>query len=149
MVYAKACLGRSASVLAYLSRYTHRIALSDHRLLGADGERVGLRYRDYRDKGLRKVLWLAGTELVRRVLLHVLPKAFMRIRHYGMLANRCRAQRLSEAREAIARASDSPPPAPPEAPHNATQPKHSACPRCHATPMVTQCFRAPRRLEGG
>jgi hypothetical protein len=76
VVYAKSCLGHTESVLAYLARYTHRTALSDQRLIGIEGERVGLRYTDHRD-GQRKALWLDATELIRRFLLHVLPKGLI------------------------------------------------------------------------
>ena len=100
-MYAKPWLSHTASVLAYLARYTHRIALSEQRLVGLSGGRVGLRYRDGRT---HKTVWLEGSELVRRFFLHVLPKGFMRIRHYGLVANRCRARCLARARPAIAAA---------------------------------------------
>ena len=77
IVYTKPCLGHAERVVAYLARYTHRTALSDRRLLGVEGGRVALRYTDYRDRRREKVLWLEGTELIRRFLLHVLPKGFM------------------------------------------------------------------------
>lgn len=102
VVYAKPCLGRPETVVAYLSRYSHRTALSDQRLIGIDGDRVGLRYRDYRD-GERKSLWLSGGDLLRRFLLHVLPKGLMRIRHYGFMANRCCARRLAQIRADLQR----------------------------------------------
>jgi hypothetical protein len=95
VVYARPCLGRPETVVAYLSRYTHRTALSDQRLIGIRGDQVGLRYLDYRDNQ-RKSLWISGGELLRRFLLHVLPKGLMRIRHYGLMANRCRAQRQQQ-----------------------------------------------------
>nr|WP_276568914.1 transposase [Thiococcus pfennigii] len=81
--------------------------MSDARLVDFDGESVTLRYKDYRDGARGKVMRLSGEELLRRFLLHVLPKGFMRVRHYGFLANRCRARRLPEIRAAIAAA---PPP---------------------------------------
>jgi hypothetical protein len=146
VVYAKPCLNHTASVLAYLARYTHRIALSEQRLVGIDGERVGLRYRDYRDERAHKTVWLEGSELVRRFLLHVLPKGFMRIRHYGLLANRCRAQCLAMARHAIAVAR-------PRACRAAivvpvhTSPAH--CPRCRQPLLHTVHRPARHRLEGG
>jgi hypothetical protein len=102
VVYAKACFGNPETVVAYLSRYTHRTALSDQRLIGIDDDRVGLRYKDYRDDR-SKVLWLHGAELLRRFLLHVLPKGLMRIRHYGLLANCCRAKRLAQISEYMQR----------------------------------------------
>lgn len=102
VVYAKACFGKPETVVAYLSRYTHRTALSDQRLIGIQGDRVGLRYKDYRDDRV-KSLWLSGAELLRRFLLHVLPKGLMRIRHYGLLANSCRAKRLAQISQYLQR----------------------------------------------
>lgn len=78
VVYSKPALARVETVVDYLGRYRHRIALSDHRLLDFDGESVALAYKDYRDGDRRKVMALAGEELIRRFLLHVLPKGFMR-----------------------------------------------------------------------
>ncbi len=100
-VYSKPCITRTETVVEYLGRYSHRLALSDARLLDfTDGE-VDLAYKDYRD-GQRKVLHLQAGELLRRYLPHVLPKGFMRITHFGFLANRCRRERLEQIREAIA-----------------------------------------------
>lgn len=101
VVYAKPCITHTETVVDYLGRYSHRIALSDRRLLGFANGQVDLAYKDYRD-GKNKVMQLDGEELLRRFLLHVLPKGFMRIRHFGFLANRCRAQRLGQIRQAIA-----------------------------------------------
>ena len=97
VVYAKPCLGRPDTVVAYLSRYSHRTALSDRRLIGIRDDQVGLTYHDYRD-GKAKSMWLDGQELLRRFLTHVLPKGLMRIRHYGYLANRCCRERLTQIR---------------------------------------------------
>lgn len=94
VVYAKHCLNHTESVVDYLARYTHRIAVSNGRLLGMDDERVRLRYLDYRDSR-QKILTLTGPEFVRRFLLHVLPKGLMRIRHFGFLSNRHRRRKLA------------------------------------------------------
>ena len=102
VVFAKPCLGRADTVVAYLSRYSHRTALSDRRLIGIRGEQVGLRYHDYRD-GQDKSMWLDGVELLRRFLTHVLPKGLMRIRHFGFLANRCCNERLPAIRTELKR----------------------------------------------
>lgn len=83
-------------VLTYLARYTHKIAIDDHRLIDSDHQHVRFRYKDYRDHDKRKVMQLKSDEFIRRFLQHVLPDGFMRIRHYGFLANRCRRQRLEE-----------------------------------------------------
>lgn len=95
VVYAKPCLGYTETVVGYLARYSHRIAISNTRILGIDDESVALRYTDYADAQRCKVMRLAGVEFVRRFLLHVLPKGFMRIRHYGFLANRTRRAKLA------------------------------------------------------
>jgi hypothetical protein len=101
VVYSKPCLARTETVVDYLGRYSHRIALSDSRILDFEGGQVALSYKDYRDGDRRKVMTLTGEELLRRFLLHVLPKGFMRVRHFGFLANRCRARRLVAIRTAL------------------------------------------------
>ena len=106
VVYSKACITRTETVIDYLGRYSHRIALSNSRLLGEQAGKVLLRYKDYRD-GKNKVLKLAPQELIRRFLLHVLPRGLMRIRHYGFLANCCRKVKLSRIRSAL-KAGDEP-----------------------------------------
>ncbi len=100
MVYAKRPFGGPEAVLAYLARYTHRIAISNHRLLSVDDDAVTFRYKDYRSLRARS-LSLPLAEFTRRFLLHVLPKGFVRIRHYGFLANGCRARLLSSCRQAL------------------------------------------------
>jgi hypothetical protein len=98
-------------VLRYLGRYTHRIALSNRRILRADEHRVVFRYRDSADGNRRKILELSVHEFIRRFLLHVLPKNLVRIRHYGLLANRSRRQRIARCRELLAAQAPAPPPA--------------------------------------
>lgn len=150
VVYSKPCLGHTETVLAYLARYTHRIALSDSRLVAIDGQRVGLRVRDARRGGARKTLWLDGVELVRRYLLHVLPKGFMRIRHYGLLANRCRAECLAAARAAIAAVPDGPGEAcDPDAALGIGDTLERACPRCHRATLRTRHRPATPRRDTG
>lgn len=102
VVYAKPPFAGPKSVLRYLGRYTHRIALSNRRILRVEGDHVALRYRDYADGNRRKVLELSAHELLRRFLLHVLPRRFVRIRHYGLLANRSRRPRIARCRELLA-----------------------------------------------
>jgi len=106
VVYSKACITRTETVIDYLGRYSHRIALSNSRLLGKQAGKVLLRYKDYRD-GKNKVLKLTPEELIRRFLLHVLPRGLMRIRHYGFLANCCRQVKLSRIRSALKVGNDS------------------------------------------
>ncbi len=155
VVDARPCVSGAETVVDYLGRYSHRTALSDGRLLGFDGERVRLAYKDYRDGAKRKVMTLDAEELLRRFLLHVLPAGFMRIRHFGFLANRCRKRCLALIRSALAA------PAPRDkrdgddensVPAAMTLP----CPRCRRGRMRAVSTLPPRagthraiRLEGG
>jgi len=101
VVYTRHCLNHTDTVVEYLARYTHRIAITHARLLAVDDHQVTFRYKDYRDRNRHKVLRLAGTEFVRRFLLHVLPKGLMRIRHFGFLANRTRERKLAQIRRVL------------------------------------------------
>jgi hypothetical protein len=87
VVYAKPPFGSPEQVLKYLARYTHRVAISNRRLLSIEGGHVAFRYKDYRRAHSDRVMRLTAVEFMRRFLLHVLPKRFVRIRHYGLLAN--------------------------------------------------------------
>ena len=98
VVYSKAPLAGAEQVLAYLGRYTHKTAIGNHRLVDFDGEHVRFRWRDYADANKVKVMRLDADEFIRRFLLHVLPRSFTRLRHYGLLANRCRARKLGLCR---------------------------------------------------
>jgi hypothetical protein len=93
VVYAKPAFGGPMQVLRYLGLYAHRVAISNHRLLAFDGEYVTFRWKDYARGGKQGQMKLRACEFLRRLLLHVLPKAFVRIRHFGFLANRFRASR--------------------------------------------------------
>jgi predicted RNA-binding Zn-ribbon protein involved in translation (DUF1610 family) len=108
VVYAKSAFGGPKKVLRYLGRYTHRIAISNHRLLAFDGERVTFRWKDYAHGGKQRHMKLLGTEFLRRFFLHVLPKGFVRIRYFGFLANRFRAHCLPLCQQLLA--SDRPTP---------------------------------------
>lgn len=103
VVYAKPPFGGPEAVLAYLSRYTHRVAISNHRLVSADVGTVAFRWRDYRIKrgGRMKVMRLPMAEFIRRFLIHVLPSGFHRIRHAGFLANGIRRDRIEAIRRLI------------------------------------------------
>jgi predicted RNA-binding Zn-ribbon protein involved in translation (DUF1610 family) len=103
VVYAKKPFAGPAAVLAYLSRYTHRVAISNQRLVASDKNGVTFRYKDYRAKGRtrHKTMTLSQDEFMRRFLLHVLPGGFHRIRHYGLLANSGRKDNLGKARELL------------------------------------------------
>lgn len=100
VVYTKACHGKPERVLDYLSRYTYRIAISEARIVAVSERTVNFRWKDYRD-GAHKIMALSGVEFLRRFLQHVLPKGFMRIRHYGFLSNRYRRSKLAMIRSAL------------------------------------------------
>ena len=104
VVYAKRPFGGPQAVLAYLSRYTHRVAIANSRLIACDRTSVTFRWKDYRADGLdrQKVMTLATGEFIRRFLIHVLPKGLHRIRHYGLLASGTRADNIAQARELLA-----------------------------------------------
>jgi hypothetical protein len=157
IVYAKQPFSGPTQVLDYLGRYTHRVALSNNRLLSFEHDAVRFRYKDYAHGNRRKVMRLDAAEFIRRFLLHVLPRGFMRIRHYGLLANRAKRLKLAQARSAL----DLPPPAP-----HPSQPESVAafwlriasldihqCPYCDAGRMVliaslpSQLARAPPALS--
>ena len=89
-------------MLAYLGRYTHRVAIANSRLVALAGGRVSFRWRDYRHHSKNKVMTLAADEFIRRFLMHALPDGFHRIRHYGFLANRERAEKLALCRALLA-----------------------------------------------
>ena len=103
VVYAKRPFAGPKAVLAYLSRYTHRVAISNQRLVALDEHGVTFRWSDYRVNGRtrNKTMTLAADEFARRFLLHVLPGGFHRIRHYGLLANPTRRENLANIRELL------------------------------------------------
>jgi predicted RNA-binding Zn-ribbon protein involved in translation (DUF1610 family) len=127
VVYAKPAFGGPLQVLRYLGRYTHRIAISNHRLLAFDGERVTFRWRDYAHGNQSRVMTLHAIEFLRRFFLHVLPKGFVRIRHFGFLTNRFRTDRLALCRQLLASAASESPPLTPSESGSAWH-----CPRCGA-----------------
>jgi hypothetical protein len=143
VVYAKPPFAGPEAVLAYLSRYTHRIAISNSRLLRFDHAGVTFRYKDYRRDGAdrQQTMTLAADEFIRRFLLHVLPKGFHRIRHYGLLASSARKAGLVRARQLLDVA---PPPADtPEDPPDV----RPSCPCCGGHMVVIETFerwRQPR-----
>ena len=102
VVYSKAPFAGPEQVLTYLGRYTHKTAISNHRLVDFDGQNVRFRWRDYAHGNKRKVMSLDVDEFIRRFLLHVLPHGFTRLRHYGLLANRFRAGKLARCRALLA-----------------------------------------------
>jgi hypothetical protein len=99
VVYAKQPFAGPEEVLKYVARYTHRVAISNHRLLDINDGKVQFRWKDYRDGNRQKTMTLGADEFTRRFLLHVLPDGFQRIRYYGFLANRYRAEKLALCRQ--------------------------------------------------
>lgn len=106
VVYAKPPFGGPEQVLAYLGRYTHRVAIANHRLVSAEDGHVTFRWKDYRHGSRQKVMKLDADEFIRRFLLHVLPNGLQRIRHFGFLGNRVRKEKLAICRTLL----NSPPP---------------------------------------
>jgi len=149
-VYAKRPFAGPEQVLAYLSRYTHRVAISNSRLLSADASGVTFKYKDYRIEGPEryKTMTLEAGEFIRRFLLHVLPKGFHRIRHYGLLTNGgvTRAEKLARARQLIAAAPQLTTP-PQQPPQTATcedtllpQDLDHPCPHCACRMVIIEVF---------
>lgn len=101
VVYCKAPFNGAPGVLKYLGRYTHRIAISNDRILTLEDDRVSFRWRDYADDNKRKVMTLEASEFIRRFLLHVLPDRFVKIRHFGIVANRKRRENIALCRELL------------------------------------------------
>ena len=98
VVYAKPPFGGPEHVLNYLARYTHRVAISNHRLVAFQNDRVSFRWKDYAHGGKQKIMTISSHEFLRRFLVHVLPKGLVRIRHFGLFANRRRGRMLSRCR---------------------------------------------------
>ena len=138
VVYAKPPFGSPAHVLHYLARYTHRVAISNHRLVDVTTDTVSFRWKDYRHGSQIKTLTLDADEFLRRFLVHVLPKRFVRIRYFGFLASRTRTRELALCRQALAVAP--PPPAEPLA--TATPRASWPCPRCGAPMRLVERLTA-------
>ncbi len=139
VVYAKPAFGGPEAVLRYLGRYTHREAISNHRLLSFDGERVAFRWKDYARGNKQRVMTLSATEFLRRFAQHILPRGFVRIRQFGFLANGCRSALLTLSRSLIGFTSK------PRAPCEANVAAVWQCPRCRA-PMLLGPKLTPGQL---
>ncbi len=127
VVYAKRPFGGPAQVLQYLGRYTHRIAISNARLVSLTDGVVQFRWKDYADRGRTKLMALGVEEFLRRFLLHVLPRGFVRIRHFGLLANRQRRTLIARAQDLLG----APPPARSSDDAGAADGDPTRCPFCH------------------
>jgi putative transposase/transposase-like zinc-binding protein len=142
VVYAKPAFGGASAVLRYLGRYTHRVAISNHRLRAFDGERVTFQWKDYAHENQSRTMTLPAMEFLRRYVQHILPRGFVRIRQSGFLANTCRAARIALARTLLTSprtAVTSPAASAPTPPAATTW----TCPRCGAAmtigPILSTC----------
>jgi hypothetical protein len=156
VVYAKAPWNGAVTTLKYLARYTHRAAISNRRLVSLADGRVSFRWKDYAHRGKQGTMTLTAVEFVRRFLTHVLPTGFVRVRHYGLLANRHRREKLARCRELLGMAVSPQADTVPTAPDPATPPIHEAtvtptrvCPRCGAGRMVVVAEFPPIPLAKG
>jgi hypothetical protein len=154
VVYAKRPFAGSAQVPDYVGRYTHRVAISNNRLVSLAGGKVSFRWKDYRDGNRQKTMTLDGGEFIRRFLIHVLPDGFHRIRYYGFLGNCHRASKLAQCRELLGMAS----PLPVTGPSADYRDRFEAltglslrqCPHCHTGIMVVLgCIAMPSVCELG
>jgi hypothetical protein len=150
VVYAKPPFGGPRQVLDYVGRYTHRVAIANHRLLAIDDDHVTFRWKDYRDDHRQKTMTLTAEEFIRRFLLHVLPLGFQRIRYYGFLGNRYRQEKLARCQHLLGMT-------PPEGPTAASTPPKEYrdryeeltgtslldCPACHQGRMRVIEFLIP------
>ncbi len=138
VVYAKHPFGGPAQVLKYLSRYTHRIAISNRRLLSVDDRSVTFGFKDYARGSHRRTMTLDGGEFLRRFLMHAVPRGFMRMRHYGLLANRVRRKNLTLCRWLLA--------APTPAVGAAVEIEPPCCPLCGCGHLIAGPRLSPQQL---
>lgn len=144
VVYAKAPFGGPEHVLQYLARYTHRVAISNHRLLSVDDREVTFRWKDYAHHSKSRTMTLAPEEFLRRFLQHVLPKGFPRIRYFGWMANRRRRELLPLLRALLGTPLPAVPDAtPPRAPETAVW----QCPRCQGPMHIVERLTAKQILQ--
>jgi len=150
VVYAKRPFAGPQQVLDYVGRYTHRVAISNHRLLDIENDRVRFLWKDYRDNNEQKTMDLSAEEFIRRFLLHVLPDAFQRIRYYGFLSNRRRNQKLALCRQLLGMPASDASPVTREHPQDycdlyeqLTGRSLKQCPVCHQGRMVEVEILAP------
>lgn len=140
VVYAKRPFAGPEQVLDYVGRYTHRVAISNNRLVSIHDGKVRFRWKDYRDGNRQKTMSLEGGEFIRRFLIHVLPDGFHRIRYYGFLANHHRVQKLARCRELLGMTPAEPTPEPPpdyrDRYEALTGRSLHRCPNCHTGVMV-------------
>jgi hypothetical protein len=153
VVYSKPHLDTPETVVRYLARYTHKTAIDNARITDAQGDHVTFRYKDYRDHDRPKQMRLPALEFIRRFLLHILPDGFMRIRHYGYLANCCRRQQLDRIRAALDQTATEDSNAEGKAsvsrtPSCSGHHQHQ-CPRCRTGRLYIARSMTPKRRQGG
>jgi hypothetical protein len=152
IVYAKKPFGSPQTVLDYLGRYTHRVALSNDRIVKVENGQVTLSYRDRKDGDRKKTIPLEAHEFIRRFLLHVLPEGFMRVRHFGFLANRSKKQALTQCRKLLG-ANPASLPSPSESAKDLllkiTGIDLSRCPSCHNGTMIVVAELSPISSSSG
>jgi hypothetical protein len=143
VVYAKRPFGGPAQVLAYLGRYTHRVAIANSRLVALDDDQVAFSWKDYRQNSATKIMRLKPDEFIRRFLLHTLPDGFHRIRHFGFMANRHRAAKLALCRTILDHERKAPNNAEPSPLDSAlhTRAEVPACPDCGGVMRIVERFR--------
>ena len=147
VVYAKRPFAGPKAALAYLSRYTHRVAISNSRLIGLDQAGVTFKWKDYRIKGRDRLrtMTLNAAEFIRRFLLHVLPNGFHRIRHYGLFAGTVRARNIERVRQLLAAPEASPERSPNAADSEAERPSPlRPCPGCGGRMIIVETFEGAR-----
>jgi hypothetical protein len=147
VVFAKRPFAGPQAVLAYLSRYTHRVAISNSRLIALDEAGVTFKWKDYRIKGRDRLrtMTLKASEFIRRFLLHGLPSGFHRIRHYGLFAATVRARNIERARQLLAAAQALAPKRDAEADSETETPSPARrCPCCGGRMIVIETFEGPR-----
>jgi hypothetical protein len=143
VVHVKPPFGGPQRVLKYLARYTHRVAISNHRLRSLENGRVSFDWKDYADRGRTKTMTLDAVEFMRRFLLHVLPSGMVRIRQFGFLANRVRQHKLEHCRVLLA-AQLPPASVGPDSSTDPTLPDPRACPVCmRGKLIVIELLAAP------
>lgn len=145
VVYAKRPFHGPKQVLSYLSRYTHRVAISNSRLLSTDGNNITFKWKDYRRKGRDRysTMSLNCHEFIRRFLIHILPSRFHRIRHYGFLSNTVRAEQLKKVRDAL----DIKPPEIEPAADDESGDKPTICKHCAGTMQLIEVFEGTLRAR--
>jgi hypothetical protein len=141
VVYSKPPFGGPEHVLHYLARYTHRVAISNHRILAVNDSQVAFRWKDYAHHNKQRTMTLAGEEFLRRFLLHLLPRRFPRIRYFGWLANRRRSQLLPLCRVLLSHMPDE------TSATSLRQPTVWQCPRCHGPMSVFERLTTVQLLD--